>query len=434
MNQVLPRLLAATLVVLPLTANAQSYAFVPAKILTKGTNTTAIAGDGEVKVQVLVKKDGSFEVQKVESSTNPADNAAALEVAKTSTYQPATSGGKPADSFYTYVVRFAGSTASGPSTATPSTAGAQSPQALIVAGHYAQAKAQLQAALQANPNDAQANLLLGVADTYLNADADAVAAYEKAGTIPPQYRGIAAQAYEKNATELLNAQKDSDALTVAQKAVELAPDSFSGYYVRGTAESNTGNYAAGQTDLQKAQTLAQSAKADDKTQSVIAYNLMVAQLNAGDTTQAAQTAKDVVRFDSSKQDLVDKALVNGFNSNAQTMVKAGKVDDAVALLESAAKTYPSYAGQLYAQAAAAMTYAKTPDWKRVKSEADKAISSDPTGGFANYLAGLALANSGDLKGAKNYIDKAKTSADYKSDAGFAKQVDTLALNIQKAGN
>jgi len=89
----------AAIVAAPFAAGAQTQAtYIAPKLLSRGANETALAGTGAVTVQVFVKKDGTFSVSKVLKSTNPGDNAAALEIAKSSKYVPATRGGKKVDS------------------------------------------------------------------------------------------------------------------------------------------------------------------------------------------------------------------------------------------------------------------------------------------------------------------------------------------------
>jgi len=79
----------------PLAALAQNgtenYYF-PPKIATFGKSTLPVTGHGNVVVKVLVNANGTFAVQNVLRSSDPADNAVALDIAKHSTYHPATKG------------------------------------------------------------------------------------------------------------------------------------------------------------------------------------------------------------------------------------------------------------------------------------------------------------------------------------------------------
>jgi hypothetical protein len=114
MNQslrVLSIAVAALFAVGQIPARAQ-YAteFVPAKLIKEGKTSTTIAGSGKVVVQVQVNADGSHKVTKIISSTNSGDNAAATEIANSSTYRPARRGTTPITAFYDFTLRFSGRT------------------------------------------------------------------------------------------------------------------------------------------------------------------------------------------------------------------------------------------------------------------------------------------------------------------------------------
>ena len=66
---------------------------------------------------------------------------------------------------------------------------------------------------------------------------------------------------------------------------------------------------------------------------------------------------------------------------------------------------------------------KTPDWKKVKLEADKALAADPGDGLANFVAAVAVSKTGRAQDSVPFLNKAKSSPLYTSDASFAKQVD-----------
>src|SRR5579862_4198252 len=100
---------AALLVLIPFAAPAQ-YAneFTPAKLLQQGKTTHDIAGSGTVVVQVQVNADGSHKVVKVLRSTNSGDNAAAMDIAQSSSYRPAHRGATAVVSFYDFTLKFNG--------------------------------------------------------------------------------------------------------------------------------------------------------------------------------------------------------------------------------------------------------------------------------------------------------------------------------------
>jgi tetratricopeptide (TPR) repeat protein len=411
-------LASAAIVAIPLAASAQSTAYVAPKLTAPGTSTTAPAGKGSVIVQVFVKKDATFKVVKVLKSTNPADNAAALEMAKTSKYKPATRGGHAVDAYYDYAYTFAGDAA-------PSTGSGPMATALgaIRAGKYDDAKSQLNSYLQAHPGDPQANTLLGVASYFSGDMATAAMAFDKAGAVPDQYKTLAIQSYGKYASSLLDDKKFPDAITYAGKAIALDPENLEGYYVRGIAESNSQNDAAGIADLQKARAIAVAAKSDDKTQGTIAFNLAVTQLDAGQFGEASTTIKDVERLDPTRREMLEKYAFAAVNNAAVALANQGKIQDAVSRLESGAGAFPNDAGPLTAQAAYIMATDKKPDWKKVGDEADKALAIDGNNGLGNYVRGVAYAQQNDSKDALVSMNKAKASPAYGTDPTLAKRVD-----------
>jgi len=245
-------LVCAAIVAMPVATSAQTATattYTPPKLLVRGVTSAAPGGNGSVTVQIFVKKDGSATVNKVFKSTNAGDNPAALEIAKTSKYKAAMRNGKPVDAYYYYVLSFG---AEPVAAATPNGSGTGPALAAIRAGKYDDAKALLQTYLQGHPGDTEAYTLLGVASTFGGDLPGATAAFDKAGTIPDQYKALAEQAYEKNAGALLDDKKYADSITAAGHAIDVNPQSLQGYYVRGVAEANMQNDVAAIADLTKA--------------------------------------------------------------------------------------------------------------------------------------------------------------------------------------
>ena len=171
--QVIPLAAAAMFGFSQLPALAQ-YAneFTPAKLISQGKTTHDIAGSGTVVVQVQVNADGSHKVIKVLRSSNAGDNAAAMDIAQTSSYRPAHRGDKAETSFYDFTLKFNGkSVASTPSEsgggAMPSggtvTPAAGQVAALIRQGQYHQAVSKAQGALLESPGDESLRQMLGIA-------------------------------------------------------------------------------------------------------------------------------------------------------------------------------------------------------------------------------------------------------------------------------
>jgi Flp pilus assembly protein TadD len=86
---------------------------------------------------------------------------------------------------------------------------------------------------------------------------------------------------------------------------------------------------------------------------------------------------------------------------------------------------------MYTSAANVMaSSAKTPDdWKKVKVEVDKALAIDPNNAPANFIAGIALGNSGDRAGATAALQKAK--ANVGSDTDLSGKIDTALAQLKK---
>jgi tetratricopeptide (TPR) repeat protein len=411
----------------PVAAHPPAGPHVAAKLLERGTNTTPAAGPGDVVVQVLVKKDGTFDVSRIIKSTNSGNNPAALEIAKSSKYGVATVGGKPVDEYYDFALNFGGGTAvlTAPSASGPLTGAL----ATIRAGNYDQAKTQLQTYLGAHPGDPQAEVLLGVADSFGGDPAGASAAFDKAGTVPDQYKALALQSYEKYANDALNDQKYSDAVTAAGHAIDLNPQDTGAYYTRGIAYSDLSNYSASIADLQKTVALASAAKTDMKTMLAIDFNLAVAQLNAGQFGEAATTARDVYRDDVDMSSKLDKFAFVSVTNAAIPLANGGNIPAAVSRLESGAAAFPHEAGALTGEAAYIMASDKKPDWDKIKAEADKALALDPTDGRANFVLGIQAAQKSDPKTALDYMNKAKASPEYGSDPGLAKQINDALTKL-----
>jgi tetratricopeptide (TPR) repeat protein len=416
----------------PLAALAQTAsAYTPPKLLKAGTNTTPVSGPGAVTVQVFVKKDGTFRVNRILSSTNAADNDAALEIAKTATYKPALRDGAPTDGYYDYTLNLGGAVA----LATTAGGGGPTAQAygLIRDGKYSDAATQLQGYLASHPGDVQANTLLGVANAFGGNPDAAAQAFDSVPTIPEQYHALALQAYAKHATNALDAKKYADVVSASTRVIALDPKSVDGYFLRGVANANQQQYTAALPDLQKALDLAKAARVDDHSLANIEFSLAIAQLNTGAFEAAAATAKDVARLDPLQQPKLQQAEYVAVSNTAVAQANAGKSADAVTTFETGAAIFPASAADLYGQAAFVLLTAKAPDYKRLKVEADRALAIDSTNGRALFVNAFVAANAGDSKTAVADMTKAKASPLYGTDASFAKQVDDNLKKLTASG-
>ena len=426
-----PRVLAAaalgalSLAALPLAAPAQTSTFyTPPKIVKQAPPRLPIAGPGAVTVQVFVRKDGSLGPAKVQKSTNHGDDAAALDIAKHSSYRPGARDGKPIDAFYTIALKFDGGSVVN-DTGTKSSE-LLATNALMRANKFAEAKASAQAYLSAHPGDKDAQALLGVSDAYLNDSAGAAAAFDAAGTIPEKFKIVAAKAYSDAAVDALKAKNNDQAIALADKALSLSQN-VNALFIRGTANANAQKYAPAIADLEKAKGMAVSGRADAATLNAVDSSLATAYVFGGQTEKGLALAKAVKQRDPGST-RVDDTLAAYYNQQAVAAMQAGKKDEAVSDLESAAKAVPSRAVVLYVQAANVLSQGTAPDWKRVKAEADKALAIDGNDARANYVAGIALANGGDSKAALPFLQKAKVNAG--ADASLNTDINTA---LQKLG-
>lgn len=424
------RLLVAAALCAPLTAfalpaSAQTSTFyTPPKIVKQGVNTSPIAGTGAVQVQVFIKKDGSIGAVKIEKSTNHGDDAAATEIAKTSTYKPGMRDAKAIDAFYTMALKFNGSSLVN-DTGT-SSEDLKAANALIRANKFSDAKEKIDAYLQAHPGDKDAEALLGVADGYLNDNAGAAAAFDAAGTIPPMFKVVAAKAYSDAAVDAIKAKNNDQAIVLAGKALALQ-DNVNTLYLRGTAYANAQQYAQAIADLERAKSEAAAGHASASTLDAIDSSLATSYVLGGQPDKGFAIAQAVKQRDPSYTRIND-TLAMYYNRQAVDAMKAGNKAAAVTDLENAAKTLPSRAVSLYVQAANVLSQGDKPDWKAVKAEADKALAVDPNDARANFVAGVALANSGDSKNAIVLLQKAKAGAG--SDAELNSDIDTALKKLQ----
>lgn len=413
------------LALLPLAAQAQTSEFYsPPKLIKQGPNTSPIVGTGAVTLKVFIHKNGIVGDVTVLKSTNHGDDAAAKEIAKSSAYKPGARDGKPIDAFYTMALKFNGSSVQAD---TGGGAGLSQPLALIRAGKYADAKTQLDAYLVAHPGERMAEATLGVADSYLNDPAGAATAFDAAGTIPENYKAVAAKAYADAAVDALKAKNNDQAIALSDKALALQQN-VNTLYIQGTAYANAQKYSQAIADLEKAKALATSGHADTATLNAIDSSLATAYVFGGQSDKGLALAKALKQRDPSNT-RVDDTLAAYYNQQAVAAAQAGKTDQAVALLEQAAQTVPSQGPVLYTQAANLLAAGKTPDWKKVKAEVDKALALSPNDARANYVAGVAVANSGDKTNALPYLQKAKANAG--TDTALASQADSAIAQLNK---
>lgn len=433
---------AAAAFALPVSAQYASE-FTPAKLVHQGSTSKAIAGSGTVVVQVQVNANGSHRVVKIIRSTNAGDNAAAMDIAKNSTYRPAHRGKTAIMAFYDFTLKFKGRSVASSETVARGSVAARI-DTLIHQGKYGAAKSQLEDALDRNPSDPLLNQELGTANYFLADYPGAAAAFDKVPTIAKTFAQVAAQSYALAAVKTASA-APQQAVAYGKKAVALAPGA-NAYYALGTAELQAGDSASAVNDLKKSFTLVQSdAKADKKTKVAIASQLYEAYTKSGDTADAESTLAAIKQIDPTNTS-VATLEGNRYIQAANEASKAGNHTEALKDFEQAAAV-GSPQVQVTAYAAAALeqnavlqgqkTAPTKDDYAKVKGFADKALAINPNDALANYAEGVALAgewvignkqDAGLKSQALAALNKAKAAAQSSGNISLSLNIDNFIKN------
>jgi hypothetical protein len=408
--------------------NGTENYYTPPKMLKQGTSKTPISGDGKVIVQVLVNADGTFAVKKIISSTNHGDDATAREIAMSSTYAPATRGTKKVLAFYDFTLKFAGGSASSGGQSIPS--GLAQSERELRAGNYTGAQAGFKSYAAAHPEDQRSQLDLGIADTYLDDYPGASAAFERAGTIPDNYKPVAAKAYVSYAVSLLANKDYAGGLAAAKRGVELEPG-FASLDTQGVAELGSGDTAAAVADLEKSHDLAKTqASIPAKSRANNDVHLMQALLASGNLDAAKVLASEAAAADPQGKLDAEVVFAGYYQKKAQDAQATGKFADAAAFYEQAVTVAPSQAANLYASAASAyLKVQPSPDNDKAKADADKALAADANNAAANYVAGIALANEGKKAGALTFLGKAESLAKAAGDTDLAASAESAIKQL-----
>lgn len=422
-------------------ANAQSYAnqFSQAKLIHRADSSVPIAGSGTVVIQVQVNADGSHKVTRIIRSSNPGDNAAAIDIATRSTYSPQHRGKTPVTGFYDFTIVFRGKSVA--SNGVVATGAAGQIDKLIHAGKYDAAKAMVQQALASKPNDPTLNQQLATTDFFLKDYAGAAAAFEKVSSISKPFIPVAAQSYAMAAVKLAPTDATT-AVSFAQKAVALAPSGGT-YYILGSAQVQAGDAASAIPNLQKARTAAATdSKMDTQAKVNIDAALLQAYMKAGDTASAQSIQAEIMKLDPNNT-TVKRMIGNQYLAAGNASSTAGKHEDALNNFLAAAKNGDKdVAVTAYASAAleendiigAQKTPAVPNDYlTKMKPYADQALALNPNDALANYALGVAMAGAW-IVGGKNKADFKSQALDALNKARAAAQAQgnmSLAFNIDK---
>lgn len=418
--------------------------YVPPKLLAQGRASHSIAGSGTAIVQVQVNPNGSHHAIRVIRSTNHGNDAAAMDIANSSSYRPATRNGQKVPSFYDFTLRFKGKSVAASDTSgggSSAAGGSGTIGRMIRAGNYAGAKAAATAALASNPSDTTALQQLGAANYFLKDYAASAAAFAKVTTIAPLYKNVAADSF---AIAAVQNQSSPQAVDWGKRAVAIAPTGNS-YYALGVAETNAKDYQAAAADLQKAHDL---AFADPKTPSSVKANidgyLLGAYGQSGDTAKQQQIQAELKQIDPNST-VGGRIMGNQYLAQANAAAQAGKHDEAIAAYLKAAQVgdaavqVTAYTNAAF-QSSAAQQSSKTPDYTVMKSYADKALAVKADDAQANFAEGVALAGqwassggrNADLKTqSTNALAKAKSLAQAANNTALVLQIDNFVKNTFK---
>ncbi len=424
--------LLVTAIALTATPVRAQYAneFTIAKVIKQVTTTQSIAGSGTVEVQVQVNADGTHKVIKVLKSTNPGDNAAAMEIAQTSTYRPAHKGKTPQTSFYSFKLRFNGKVVANQSdTSAP---GGSSIEGLIRGGKYSQAIAKADMALLNSPGNPQLLQLLGAAQFFSGDDASAASSFGKVPSITKQFSQVAANAFA-NAAVKLSATDPAQSLAFAQKAVALNANSNSNFAL-GVAQIANKQYADAIATLKPVRDKAP----DTKTKLAIDRELLTAYLASNDTAGADALAAEMKQLDPNGNSAA-VAIGGYYISQGNAAMQAKDFDAALKAYEQAAGVADPKVSVTGDQGATlAVLSMPKPDYTKAKDYATKWVTATPDDPQANYYAGIAYAdfsgnvshNSGDRTQAVTYLKKADTLAKAAGNVGLSLQIENQLKAIQ----
>lgn len=345
--------------------------FTPAKLIKQGTTTHSIVGSGTTIVQVQVNADGSHKAIKVIHSTNPGNDAAAMEIAQNSTYHPAHRGTTPVTSFYDYTLKFNGKSVANAVNEEQGGGGQTSGTSVA--------------------NQKQAESL-------------AVQAVKMSENDPTQ------------------------ALELAQKAMALDPSTDSKYAL-GTAQLANKQYSDAVATLKQVHT---AAFADPKTPTnakvAIDSSLMSAYIETNDTQDAQATAAEIKQIDPSST-LPGRVLGNSLLKAAVDAGNAKNYDEAFKDFDqAAAQGDPQVAVTANTQAAFLVARMDKPDYKRMQAYADKALALKPDDAAANFAEGIAL--TGQWASSKDDATKKKAADALAKADQQAKAEGNDALSIQ----
>ncbi len=415
-----------------LAQNGTENYYFPPKIATFGKSALPVTGHGKVVVKVLVNANGTFAVQGVLRSTDPADNAVALDIAKHSTYHPATKGTAktPVTAFYDFTIDFTGGSA-GSGESASGEAGSLAPfETQLRAGQYSEAETGLTTYLQAHPGDQKATIDLATAQVFQNDFTGAAATYDKLPTIPDSQKTVASKAYSEASSAAYKAKQYDLAVADAKKAVALSPSAYS-YNDLGMAEDASGEHDAAIADLQKAHDDAATLKSGDRI--AIDLNLAAMLFAAGKDDQAKPIVAEITSLDPNNVGL-QNISANHYIKLAEAADAAKNLDDGETDWVAAAKAAPKESATFYAHAALDEMSKKPSSAEKAQSLANMALAVDPENALANYVLGFELADAGKKDAALAALNKADAIAKTGPDSSLKSAIENLIKQLNNQGS
>jgi tetratricopeptide (TPR) repeat protein len=410
-----------------LAQNGTENYYFPPKIATFGKSALPVTGHGNVIVKVLVNANGTFAVQNVLRSSDPADNAVALDIAKHSTYHPATKGTAktPVTAFYDFTIDFKGGSAANSEADSGDAAPLAAYEAQIRAGKYADAETGLTSYLQGHPGDEKATIDLADTQLFQNDYTGAAATFDKLPSVPDAQKIVAAKAYAEASTAAYKAKQPDLAVADAKKAVALSPTAFS-YNDLGMAEDVAGDHDAAVADLEKARDEAATLKPTDRV--AIDVNLASILYNAGKDDQAKPIVAEITSLDPTNAALANISA-NHFIKLAEAADAAKNLDEGETQWVAAAKAAPKESATFYAHAALDEMSKKPSSAEKAQSLANMALAVDPDNALANYVIGFELADAGKKQEALAALNKADATAKSGPDSSLKTAIENLVKQL-----
>jgi tetratricopeptide (TPR) repeat protein len=412
-----------------------------AKVTKVGTSSHSLAGPGTVKVQVQVNADGSHKAIKVISSTNPGDNAAAMEIAQSSSYHPAHRGSTPITSFYDFQLKFSGKSVSheegGTASGGGSSAVAGAPSsvtapidAAIRGKRYDEAISDANKALVNSPGNPALLQLLGIAQYYNKDYTSAAATFSKVDPIGKQFQPLASDAFA-SASVQQSQTNAPQALDYAQKAVSLANNSNS-QFALGVAQLANKQYSQAITTLKALH----DKTTDSKTKLAIDRELLSAYLGTNDSAGANTVSAEMKQLDPNGSS-ASTAVGSHYIELGNAAMNGKNFSDALKDYDQAAATGdPKVTVTANTGAAFAVLSMDKPDYQKAHDYAVKAVAAAPNDPQANYAAGISMAGiyanskkASDRQQALDFLNKADQQAKAAGNTALALQIENQIKNI-----